>query len=141
MADTVQSWNEKIIEEFRANGGEVSTANFGLSLILLHHTGARTGEKRINPLRSLFDGEGTWLVVASAQGADSHPHWYHNVMAHPEVCIEAPGRGTVSVRAEVLAGTERDKAWAAFTAAYPMFLQYQQETTRIFPVIVLRRPE
>src|SRR5699024_9757480 len=66
-------WNREIIAEFRANNGDVATAGFGRSLILVHHIGARSGLKRVNPLRAVHNSNGTWLVVASKQGAPENP--------------------------------------------------------------------
>lgn len=139
MTDKQQQWNDKIIEEFRANGGNVATAGFGQSLILVHHTGARSGTRRVNPLRSVNDGNGTWWIVASKQGAPENPDWYYNLKANPDAEVETPTDGRFSARVEVLAGEDRETAWKAFTAANPIFLQYQEETDRIFPVLALHK--
>lgn len=137
----IQQWNDRIIAEFRENNGIVSTANFGDGLVLLHHTGARTAAQRINPLRALRRDDHTWVVVASKQGADTDPDWYRNLVANPNTIIETPHDGEVTVTASVLTGTERTEAWNAFIDAYPMFQQYQDATTRAFPVIALRTRE
>lgn len=137
MSITQQRWNDQIIAEFRANKGKVATNGFGKSLILVHHTGARTGTRRVNPLRSVHDGNGTWWVVASKQGAPENPDWYHNLNANPDTRIEIPDLGSFDAFAEVLEGDAREQAWQQFTAANPIFLQYQEETSRVFPVIAL----
>lgn len=135
----VQKWNDQIIDEFRQNDGIVATANFGDGLVLLHHTGARSEVRRVNPLRALQLDEYTWVVVASKQGADTNPDWYFNLLANPLTFIETPHHGKVSVFASVLAGEERARAWESFATAYPVFQQYQDATVRAFPVIALRR--
>lgn len=135
----MSDWNRDIIEEFRANGGDVATAGFGRSLILLHHIGSKSGLKRINPLRSVHNGNGTWLIVASKQGAPENPDWYYNLKAHPDATIETPDDGTFPVHAEVLSGVDRENAWQAFTSANPVFAEYQQKTERIFPVLALHK--
>ncbi|SMH49334.1 deazaflavin-dependent oxidoreductase, nitroreductase family [Rathayibacter oskolensis] len=135
MAD----FNEMIIDEFRANDGTVTTAGFGRSLVLVHHTGARSGEERIAPLMAIRASDDVWLIAASAAGAPKHPAWFHNLVAHPDTTIETPDDGTVAVRARVLEGAERDAGWARFTAASDGFAGYEKKTTRIIPVVELTR--
>ncbi len=128
-------WNQQIIDTFRANGGVVP--QFGRSLILVHHRGAKSGIERISPLMGRRDGEDTWLIAASKAGAPDNPAWYHNLLAHPDVEIETPD-GVVPVWVEELTGAERDAAWAKFTVI-PTFAEYQRNTTRTIPVLALRR--
>jgi deazaflavin-dependent oxidoreductase (nitroreductase family) len=135
----MSDWNQQIIEEFRANGGSVSTMGFGRSLVLLHHLGARSGTERVTPLAAMRTPDGAWLVAASKAGAPDNPDWFHNLRAHPEVHIESPDDGDVEVRARVLEGTERDDAWQRFTAASEGFRSYQEKTTRVIPVVELSR--
>lgn len=135
MAD----WNDTIIEEFRANGGTVTTAGFGRSLVLVHHTGARSGEERVAPLMGLHPSDDVWLIAASAAGAPRNPAWFHNLVAHPDTEIETPDDGTVAVHARVLEGEERDAGWARFTSASEGFREYEKKTSRVIPVVELRR--
>ena len=135
MAD----WNQKIIDEFRANGGTVQTMGFGRSLVLLHHVGARTGAERVTPLAAVRPADGEWFLAASKGGAPTNPAWFHNLVAHPDVSIEDPDEGAVAVRADVLQGDERDSAWARFEAMSDGFAQYQRGTDRVIPVVRLRR--
>jgi deazaflavin-dependent oxidoreductase (nitroreductase family) len=128
-------WNQQIIDTFRANNGVVP--QFGRSLILVHHRGAKSGIERISPLMGRRDGEDTWLIAASKAGAPDNPAWYHNLLAHPDVDIETPD-GVVPVRVEELTGAEREAAWAKFTVI-PTFAEYQRNTTRTIPVLALRR--
>jgi len=127
-------FNDAIIAEFRANGGTV--ARFGRSLVLMHHVGAKSGVERVAPAMSIRDGA-SWLVAASKAGADDHPAWYHNLLAHPEIDIETPDDGTVRVRVTELEGAERDAAWARFTSASPGFRAYEERTSRVIPVLRL----
>jgi deazaflavin-dependent oxidoreductase (nitroreductase family) len=132
-------WNQQIIDEFRTNGGTVTTMGFGRRLVLLHSRGARTGEERVNPLASVRESDDDWLVTASAAGADRHPAWYHNLLAHPDVEIETPDDGTVAVRATDLPGAERDAAWERFTQMSDGFRAYEARTSRTIPVLRLTR--
>src|SRR5437763_15091134 len=95
MTDTPDI-NQRIIEEFRANGGSIGGSVDGAVLLLLHNKGARTGVERGNPLvyQPLPDG---WAVFAAHAGATQNPDRYHNVVANPETRIEVrretiPGR-------------------------------------------------
>ena len=84
-------WNTKIIEEFRANGGKVES--FGNApILILHTTGAKTGQERESPV--LYRERGDDLVMfASFAGAPVNPAWYHNLVAHPDATVEL-GTGT-----------------------------------------------
>jgi len=132
-------WNQDIIDEFRENGGTVKTGGFGRELILLHHTGARTGTVRVTPVMALRPTAGEWLIAASKAGADENPAWFHNLVAHPETTIEDPDAGTQRVEAELLVGDDRDRVWRLFEAASEGFAAYQRKTARVIPVFILRR--
>ena len=131
-------FNDTIIAEFRANGGRVTTAGFGDSLVLLHTVGAKSGEGRINPLMAI-PVEGGWIVAASAAGAPRHPAWFHNIVANGQVRVETGG-GIVDVAATVLEGADYDAGWAAFTTASPAFGGYKAKAGgRVIPVVKLTR--
>ena len=132
-------WNQQIIDEFRRNGGTVETMGFGRGLVLLHHRGAKTETERINPVAAIRDSDDAWLVAASAAGADHHPAWYHNLLAHPEVSIETPDDGVLPVTAHDLPRPERDAAWARFTQWSDGFAGYEAKTARVIPVLRLTR--
>lgn len=136
----MSDFNDKIIAEFRANGGRVDSAGFGTNLVLLHTRGAKTGTPRVNPAMSLRDGD-DWFVVASAMGAAKDPAWAVNLRAHPEVEIEVATEGgvdTVSVTAVELDGDEYDAAFARFVRRSSAFTTYQQRAAeRRLPVIRL----
>lgn len=135
----MSDWNQQIIDEFRSNDGTVQTMGFGRGLVLLHHTGARTGTERVTPLATVREDDDTWLVAASKAGAPDNPDWFHNLRAHPDTEIETPDDGTVAVRATVLEGEDRDRAWAKFTEMSEGFRSYEQKTTRVIPVVALTR--
>ncbi len=109
----------------------------GMDVLYVHTVGARSGEPRTNPLARMDDGRGGQLVVASAGGAQRHPSWYHNIVAHPEqVWIEFGGRRQhVSVRQ--LAGEERAFAWKRIVEQVPRFAGYEDKTDRELPVLRL----
>ena len=128
-------WNSKIIEEFRANGGKVGGQFDGAPLLLLHTTGARTGQERVNPVM-YQKVDGGYAVFASKGGAPHNPDWYYNVLANPRVTAEI-GTGKAELVAREAKGGERDRIWDAQKAAWPGFADYERKTTRQIPVIVL----
>ncbi len=130
-------WNTQIIDEFRANAGEVGGQFAGAPLLLLHSTGARTGERRVHPM--MYQAVGSaWAVFASKAGADTNPDWYHNLVAHPAASIEV-GTEMIDVLAREAEGEERAKIWAEQKERYPGFAEYERKTSRVIPVIVLDR--
>lgn len=130
----MSDWNTGIIDEFRANRGEVASHK-ARPLLLLHHTGARTGTARVNPL-ARFDHDGGYLVIASKGGAPDNPDWYHNLVAHPKARVELGDR-TIDVEARELRGDERARAWEKVVADRPFFADYQEKTDRQIPVLLL----
>jgi deazaflavin-dependent oxidoreductase (nitroreductase family) len=130
----MSAYNDRVTAEFRANGGRVQ--GYGSSLVLLHTTGARSGEPRINPVMAVMEG-GSWLVCASMRGAPTNPSWYFNLLAHPDASVETP-QGSVDVHAIDLEGEERDAGFARFVQRSPAFAQYQRDASpRVIPVVRL----
>jgi deazaflavin-dependent oxidoreductase (nitroreductase family) len=134
----VNDFNTGIIEEFRSNHGVVGGPFTGVPLVLLTTTGAKSGERRTNPLATLPEG-GRLYVFASKGGAPTNPDWYYNVVAHPEVEVEY-GDEKFSAVAHVVTGAERDRVFAAQVTRMPGFGDYQERTGgRVIPVVELRR--
>jgi len=130
-------WNTQIIEEFHANGGKVGGQFAGASLLLLHTLGAKSNQPRVNPLVYFKDGE-NYVIIASKGGAPTNPDWYHNIVAHPDVTLEV-GTEQFKAHANVVEGQERDRIFAEVASKAPGFGEYQKNTTRIIPVVVLER--
>ncbi len=130
-------WNRSVIEEFRANHGKLGGPFEGGPMLLLTTTGARTGQKRVNPMMYLQEGD-RLFVFASKGGAPTNPDWYHNLVAHPQVTIELGGE-TYDAMAAPVGGAERDRIYAEQSRRYPNFAEYQQKTKRVIPVVELKR--
>lgn len=128
-------WNKSIIQEFRANGGQVGGQFANMPLLLLHTTGAKSGQARINPVAYLKDGN-RCVVVASKAGAPSNPDWYYNIVANPEISIEV-GTEQIDVVATVAGEPERTELFAKMVAKNSGFAEYEAATTRIIPVVIL----
>jgi deazaflavin-dependent oxidoreductase (nitroreductase family) len=127
--------NQKIIAEFRANDGRVGGNFEGKTLLLLHTQGAKSGQERINPLACVKDGE-RCVVIASKGGAPTHPDWYYNVIANPQVTVEV-GTETFQAQAIVAEEPERTRLYDKMVEVMPGFEGYRRNTTREIPVIVL----
>lgn len=135
----MSDWNEKIIEEFRANDGKVGGPFDGAPLLLLTSTGAKTGEARTTPLMYLAD-QGRYVVFASKGGAPTNPDWFHNLMADPDATVEV-GTERFPVTAAVTEGAERDALFARQVEAFPQFGEYEEQTDRVIPAIALIRAD
>jgi len=135
MAETVADYNAKVIAEFRANSGRVGDIWEEIPLLLLHHTGAKSGMRRVNPVAYLPHDAG-YLIWAANGGAPKNPAWYHNLMTHPITRIEL-GRETIEVVAEEARGDKRAHLYARATEHYPQLAEAARKTTRVIPMIVL----
>jgi deazaflavin-dependent oxidoreductase (nitroreductase family) len=131
-------FNQRIIEEFRANDGRVGGPLAGTPMLLLHHIGARSGIERVTPLAYDPLGDGRYVIVASNGGSPTHPGWYHNLKANPMVEVEV-GTETFTARAQELEGAARAPLWSKLVAAYPTLRGYQAKTARQIPMFMLTR--
>lgn len=128
--------NRSVIAQFRASGGrDPGRKN---PVILLTTTGRRSGQPRITPLNFSLDGDRI-IVIASAGGAASHPGWYLNLLAKPEVTIEHAGE-TFRARASTVAEPERTRLYDQQGTEMPFFNGYRRRvTTREIPVVAFER--
>jgi deazaflavin-dependent oxidoreductase (nitroreductase family) len=133
----MSDWNKAIIDEFRANAGKVGGQFAGRTLLLLHTTGAKSGETRVNPLVTIPDGE-RYVIVASKSGSPTNPDWYYNLSANPEVTVEV-GSETFQAVAQVTAEPERTRLYEKMESVNPGFTEYKSKTSRSIPVITLTR--
>ena len=131
------NFNQKIIEEFRANGGKVGGQFAGAPMLLLTTIGAKSGQPRTSPMVYTTDGE-YLVVIASKGGAPTNPAWFHNLVANPIVTVEQ-GTEKFQARATVPDTTERDRLFNQVAAIMPGFAEYQRNTTRQIPVVVLEK--
>ena len=130
-------WNQKIIEEFRANDGKVGGRFADRTLLLLHTIGAKSHEERINPVAYTRDGE-KYVIIASKGGAPTNPDWYYNLLANPRVTVEV-GTEKFQALATFPEEPERTRLYNLMVAVAPGFAEYQQKTRRVIPVITLSR--
>lgn len=134
----VNDFNQQVIDEFRKNQGVVGGPFKGAPLVLLTTTGARTGQARTHPVMAQVDDDGVLYVFASKGGAPTNPDWYRNLVANPAVHVEF-GTDSFDARAEPVTGDLRDEIYSRQAEAFPAFAEYQQKTSRVIPVVALRR--
>jgi deazaflavin-dependent oxidoreductase (nitroreductase family) len=134
----MSDWNQQIIDEFHANEGKVSGMFEGMNMVLITHTGAKSGKERVLPLVYTTDGD-RYVIAASKGGADTNPDWYHNLVANPKIKVEI-GTETFDATAKLIEDrAERDRLYAGMVAHNPGFADYEKKTTRLIPVFVLER--
>jgi deazaflavin-dependent oxidoreductase (nitroreductase family) len=106
-----------------------------LPTLLLTTKGRRSGEPRALPL-IYGEVDDSYVVIASKGGMPTHPLWYLNLEAEPE-CELKVGAKSLSARARVATGAERESLWKQMAEIYPPYLDYQKATERTIPVVVL----
>ena len=136
----VGGFNQQVIEDFRANDGAVGGFFTGKPVLILHTTGAKTGNKRLNPL-VYASHDDHHVVAASKGGAPTHPDWFFNVRANPDVTVEV-GTETFPAKATIIEdGPVRDELYAKLVAVMGQFAEYETKTDRRIPVVVLERAD
>jgi deazaflavin-dependent oxidoreductase (nitroreductase family) len=133
----LSDWNQRIIEEFRANAGKVGGHFANQTILLLHTIGAKSGLERVNPVVTFTD-KGRQIIIASKGGADTHPDWYYNLLAHPDVTVEL-GTESFPVHASVASEPERSELYEKMVVINAGFGEYRKKTSRNIPVIILER--
>ncbi len=133
----LNAWDRQVIEEFRANGGNVGGPFAGTPLLLLTTMGAKSGQHRISPLAYLSEG-GHIYVFAGNRGAPTNPGWYHNLVAHPDVTVEV-GTEKFEARASVVESAEGERLGRIQVQKIPSLAELQAKITRKVPVVLLER--
>jgi deazaflavin-dependent oxidoreductase (nitroreductase family) len=134
----MQQFNQGLIKEFRENGGKAVSGPFvNAPLLLLTTTGAKSGKPFTTPLVYTKDGNRI-VIIASKGGFPTNPAWFHNLKAHPTVTLEL-GKEKFQAKATITKDPERQRLFDAQAKVMPNFNEYQKNTTRQIPVIVLER--
>lgn len=144
MADTnrssVSGFNEQVIAEFRANEGRVSRLLAGTPILLLHHIGAKPRTERVTPVAYNRQGDRAFVIVASNGGSPTQPSWYYNLKANPRVVVEV-GTNRFTALASELDRAARADLWPKLIEAAPSIGEFQAQTTRQIPLLVLNRED
>ena len=131
-------FNKGIVDEFRANGGVMGGPFDGAPMILITHTGAKSGVERTSPLVYSKDGSDI-VIIASMGGAPTSPAWFHNIKANPQVGVEIGTESYTASAAILTEGPERQRLFDQQAELMPNFKEYQEKTDRVIPVVVLTR--
>jgi deazaflavin-dependent oxidoreductase (nitroreductase family) len=138
MTTDYEAFTRMLIDDMRSHGGQVTIGPMaGRPLMLLTTKGAKTGKDRVAIVTYTRDGD-RYVIAGSKSGAPSNPAWYHNLIANPEVTVEAGGE-TFRARATVTSGEERDRLWEQHAEQRPEFREYPKITNRVIPMMVLER--
>ncbi|MEU9592684.1 nitroreductase/quinone reductase family protein [Streptomyces sp. NPDC048219] len=132
--------NRQVAEQFRAQrgSGKIGEMMHADRMLLLTHTGARSGTRRTTPMGFWRLDGGRVVVVASNMGAPRNPDWFHNIVAHPDVTVEL-GPDAYPAVATVLDTSERDRLWPLLLEQAPFFAQHREQAGRDIPLVELRR--
>ncbi len=133
----MHEFNDGVIKEFRANAGKVGGNFAGAPMLLLTTKGAKSGLERVTPLVHTRDGDNL-VIIASFAGAPKHPAWFLNIQANPAITVEI-GTEKFAAQATIPEGAERERLYKAQAAMMPNFDEYQRKTSRLIPVVVLKR--
>jgi len=133
-----QLYGAEHVRRYLETDGEVGYRwRNGAPILILTTTGRRSGEDRVRPL--IFgDDDGRYVVVASQGGAPTHPDWYLNLDADPNVHVQIKG-DRFAARARTAEGEERERLWRTMAEIWPPYDEYQRRTEREIPVVVLER--
>jgi deazaflavin-dependent oxidoreductase (nitroreductase family) len=123
------------VRQYEATGGREGGTLEGKPVVILTTRGRRTGAVRKTPLMRV-EHDGRYAVVASMGGAPTHPVWYLNLLAHPEVTLQ-DGDTVLALRARTASPEERRQWWPRAAAAWPPYDGYQANTEREIPVVIL----
>ena len=138
MAEYIPSpteWVRNQVELYESSGGTEGTSLNGLAVIIVTNKGRKTGAIRKTPLMRVADGD-NYVLVASRGGAPTHPVWYYNLQADPNVEIrDGVDVHSMKVR-EVEDSAERQRLWDIAVEAFPPYREYQDKTDRSIPVFI-----
>jgi deazaflavin-dependent oxidoreductase (nitroreductase family) len=124
------------IAVFRRTNGKRMAFMRGMPILLLTTVGRRTRQQRTTPLMYIRDGD-SYVITASNNGRDTHPAWFLNLQASPQVTIEVTGKRLQAI-ASTATTAERERLWPQLVSKAPFFDDYQKGTTRPIPMVLLR---
>ena len=133
-------WVAEQVELYEGSGGTEGTTLRGLPVIIVTNTGRKTGAIRKTPLMKVADGT-SYVLVGSRGGAPTHPLWYYNLKADPNVEVR-DGTEVYSMRVrEIEDPAERQRLWGIAVEAFPPYRDYQEKTKRTIPVFIAELTE
>jgi deazaflavin-dependent oxidoreductase (nitroreductase family) len=137
LVDSPVEWIQDHIRRYVETDGAEGADFLGYKALLLTTVGRRSGARRRTALYYGRDGD-DYLLVASRGGDANHPSWYLNLDANPEVEVQVGG-DVFTAKARTVEGPDRARLWQRMVETFPQYAEYQERTTRLLPVVVLRR--
>jgi len=129
LVDRIMTW------VYAKSNGRLGSRLGKMTMLVLSTTGRKSGKERLHTLQYMPDGA-RYIVVASNNGQDRHPGWYHNLLNHPHVRIQV-GRRKLAALATVAGPEEYAELWPRLVAHNPPWGAYARQTTRKIPVVIL----
>jgi deazaflavin-dependent oxidoreductase (nitroreductase family) len=131
-------FGQEHVERYQATDGkEGHDWREGSTVLLLTTTGRKSGNETTTPLIYDLDGDDP-VIVASKGGAPDHPGWYLNILHSPDVGVQIKGE-KFRAKARTTEGEERDRLWKQMNKVWSHYDEYQEQTDREIPVVVLER--
>jgi deazaflavin-dependent oxidoreductase (nitroreductase family) len=132
-----RQWVADQVELYEGSGGTegLTLRDTGLPVIIVTNRGHKTGAIRKTPLMRVVD-ENNYILVASQGGAPTHPQWYHNLQADPNVEIRDKTEVYAMRVREIVDPVERERLWKIAVKAYPPYQEYQNKTDRLIPIFL-----
>jgi len=133
-------WVRDQVAQYEGSGGSRGTSlrDTGWPVIIVTNQGNKSGKLRKTPLMRV-EHDGQYALVASMGGAPTHPVWYYNLKAHPDLVVIQDGATVFDAQVRELSGDERAQWWERAVAAYPPYAEYQTRTERLIPVFLATR--
>lgn len=140
MSEYIPSPRQWVAEQVKLYEGSGGTAGLtlrdtGLPVIIVTNRGRKTGAIRKTPLMRVADGN-NYILVASQGGAPTHPQWYHNLQADPQVEIRDKTEVYAMRVREIADPAERERLWNIAVEAFPAYQEYQNKTERLIPIFL-----
>ncbi|MEX2108229.1 MAG: nitroreductase family deazaflavin-dependent oxidoreductase [Solirubrobacterales bacterium] len=130
-------FGQQHVDRYQATGGEEGHEWQGTQTLLLTTTGRKSGEPRTTPL-IYAPHDDAYMIVASKGGTDDPPAWYLNLSENPEVEVQVKG-DKFKARARTASAEEKPEMWETMAKEWPAYNDYQRNTEREIPVVVLDR--
>ncbi|WP_208379132.1 nitroreductase family deazaflavin-dependent oxidoreductase [Cumulibacter soli] len=128
-------WVAKHVTDIVGSGNTSAASVNGMDVVLMTMVGRKSGATLKVPVMRV-EHHGVYAAVASKGGAPTHPNWYYNIVADPNLTLQ-DGERTWDVRAREIEGDERAEWWTRCVAAFPPYAEYEQKTDRLIPVFLL----
>ena len=122
---------------YKISSGRIGGRLSGLNVLLLTTTGRKSGKQRTTPLGYFRDEEGSYVIIGSNAGFNTHPAWFHNLKHKPQATIQVKEK-RMEVNAEVVGPDRRNQLWSHLVELAPFYDNYTKKTSREIPVVILR---